>query len=269
MGRPATRALLSALLAASPAGAAAGRAAETGFLDRSVVVSGISYRYQVFVPAGWSPRRRWPVILFLHGVGERGDDGVRQTDVGLPHEIRRRAADFPVVVVMPQCRGGSTWRDPTMLAQALAALDRSVREFRGDPARVYATGLSMGGYGVWELASRVPGRFAAYVPVCGGVRATKSYPEIRVGLANDPAVADPYAELARRVGRTPTWIFHGGADPVVPVDEARRMRAALAAAGADARYTEYPGVGHGSWVNAYAEPGLVPWLFAQRRPQKK
>ena len=241
----------------------AGRA-QTGFLNRTVMEAGEEYRYQVYVPADWNDHKQWPVILFLHGAGERGDDGLLQSDVGLGHAIRKNAAAFPFIVVMPQCRKGKVWTQPDMEAQALEALDRSIKEFHGDRERVYLTGLSMGGFGTWDLAAKYPGRFAAYVVICGGIIPLPQLPEIAVSLAKEHKVADPYAETARLVGKTPVWIFHGDADPAVPVEESRKMKAALEAAHANVRYTEYAGVGHESWDNAYAEPDLVPWLLQQR-----
>jgi len=253
--------VLALFLVHSPA---FGRKHETGFLNRTVVVGGESYRYQVFVPASFDSRKLWPVILFLHGVGERGDDGLLQTDVGLAHAIRKDASRFPFIVVLPQCRKEVRWISPAMQAQALAALEKSIKEFHGDRARLYLTGLSMGGYGTWEMAAKYPGKFAAYVPICGGIFGPARAPDAHVSLAGDPKVGDPYAETARRIGSTPIWIFHGGADPVVPVEESRKMAQALQAANANVHYTEYPGVDHNSWDKAYAEPELVPWLLMQK-----
>lgn len=242
------------------------RRQETGFLDRTVSVSGVVYRYQVFIPANWSKDKKWPVILFLHGAGERGDDGLLQTDVGLGHAIREHADRFSFVVVMPQCRKEKIWGDPDMEAQALAALEQSIKEFHGDRDRVYLTGLSMGGFGTWDFATRHPGRFAALAPVCPGIVPVQRYPKLRVRLVDDPNITDPYAETARRIGKTPVWIFHGDADPAVPVEESRKMADALKAAGANFKYTEYPGVGHDSWLKAYAEPELAEWLLQQHLP---
>jgi len=241
------------------------RRAETGFLDRTVLVGSETYHYQVFVPANFDKTRKWPIILFLHGYGERGDDGLLQTDVGLGHTIRNYKRSFPFVVVMPQCRSEkeTTWPDATMQKQALAALDASIHEFHGDPGRLYLSGISMGGYATWDLAAKYPGRFAAYVPICGGIRDPADFSRLHVAVVDDPSVSDPYAETARRVGKTPVWIFHGADDDTVPVEESRKMAAALRAAGASVRYTEYPGVGHESWDRAYAEPGLIDWLLAQ------
>jgi len=236
---------------------------ETGFLDRTVSVGGGSYRYQVYVPAEFRSKKSWPVILFLHGAGERGSDGLLQTDVGIGHAIRLQASRFPFIVVLPQCGKGKIWGEPDMQAQALAALNASIKEFHGDRKHVYLTGLSMGGFGTWELAARNPGRFAAIVPICSGVQPEKDWPQLRVTLVDDPKNSDPFAEVARRIGSIPVWMFHGDADPAVPVEQSRHMAEALKAAGADFKYTEYPGVGHVSWDKAYAESELVPWLLSK------
>lgn len=240
------------------------RKQDTGFLNRTVKVSGTTYLYQVFVPNNWTKKQKWPVILFLHGSGERGETGLPQTDVGIGRAIRMSEKPMPFVVVMPQCRPDKTWTMPEMEAQALAALDETVKEFHGDPERVYLTGLSMGGYGTWDIAARYPGKFAAYVPVCGGLEGKSDYPAIGGSLAKDASIPDPYAETARRIGKTPVWIFHGDSDTSVPVEESRKMAEALKAEGANYKYTEYPGVGHNSWDKAYAEPELVPWLLEQK-----
>jgi predicted peptidase len=234
---------------------------QTGFLDRTVNVSGIDYRYQVFVPSDFSKKKSWPVVLFLHGSGERGDDGLIQTDVGIGHAIRLKNSRFPFIVVMPQCRENKIWGSPDMQAQALAALDASIKEFHGDRNRIYLTGLSMGGYGTWQIAAGHPGKFAALIPICSGVRPLKDMPELFVGV--DAKAADPYAEVARRVAGTAIWMFHGDADPSVPVTEARHLAEALTAVQAKFKYTEYPGVGHNSWDNAYAEPELFSWMLEQ------
>ena len=236
---------------------------QTGFLDRTVTASGTTYRYQVFVPADFSKKKSWPVVLFLHGAGERGSDGLLQTDVGIAHAIRLHSAKFPFIIVIPQCGEGKIWGEPDMQAQSLAALEASIKQFHGDRNRVYLTGLSMGGFGTWELAARNPGRFAALVPICSGIRPQKDWPQLRVTLVDDPKFTDPYAEIARLIGSTPVWIFHGDADPAVPVGESRLMADALKAANAKFKYTEYPGVGHNSWDQAYAEPDLARWLLEQ------
>ncbi|HEU0014232.1 MAG TPA: alpha/beta hydrolase-fold protein, partial [Longimicrobium sp.] len=159
--------LVLALLLSVPGDADAQRR-ETGFLFRTLALGDSTYRYQVYVPPEYTPRRRWPVILFLHGAGERGTDGLAQTQVGLPAAIRRGVERWPAIVVIPQARPEQSWTGE-MERLALSALARTEREYHTDPARVYLTGLSMGGYGTWSIAARHPGRFAALLVVCGGV----------------------------------------------------------------------------------------------------
>ncbi len=239
---------------------------DTGFLSRSVELDGVNYLYQVFVPSGWSSNQTWPVIFFLHGTGERGADGARQTDKGLP-EILRRKPDFPAVVVMPQCRRRTWWGAPAMEAQAFAALEASMKEFNGDPARLYLTGLSMGGYGAWAFGYKYPKKFAALVPVCGGVVSRRAFP---VPDWHPAAVEpeDPYTETARGIGSVPVWAFHGDADRTVPVTESRKLTEALEKSGGNVKYTEYPDVSHNSWDRAYAEEELIAWILSQRNEER-
>jgi predicted peptidase len=233
---------------------------ETGFLDRLVSVAGKQFRYQVYLPAAFTPRRAWPVILFLHGVGERGEDGLRPTEVGIGSAIRRNARRFPVLVVFPQARTEyHGWRGDAAAA-ALRALDRTVAEFRGDPRRLYLTGLSMGGSGTLRLAAENPGRFAALAPVSPDFGDELGSPRPHAG---DPS--DPYLALARALGKTPVWIFQGEEDTAPPPAVTRRLVRTLERFSAEVRYTEYPRVGHNAWDPAYAAPELIPWLLAQRR----
>jgi len=259
-------AAIAALLAA-PASGQSGQEVQTGFLDRTITVAGHTYPYQVYVPREYAsdPGRRFPVILFLHGAGERGDDGLAQTAVGLGPALRRHPSRYPAIVVFPQAPRDSTWTGRVAEA-AMAALERTEAEFRTDPDRVYLTGISMGGNGTWYLAYRHPERFAAIAPVCGFVTMRFGAGTAAVVPAED---GEPFAALARRLASVPTWIFHGEADPVVPVEQSRRAAEALEAAGAaDVRYSELPGVGHNAWDPAYASPGFADWLFAQRRTAK-
>ena len=239
---------------------------QTGFLDRTVSVKGATYKYQVFVPDDWSSSQKWPIILFLHGAGERGSDGLLQTDVGLPHAIRLDRSRFKTIVVIPQCLKDDWWNTSHMEEVALAALAAATKEFKGDPKRTYLTGLSMGGYGSWDLAERYPGKFAAIVPICGGIVLPERLKQMRPDLAANSYSDDPksYEEVAKKIGKTPIWIFHGGADDTVPPEGSRKLNDALKAAGGDVRYTEYPGVGHNSWDKAYAEPDLMTWMLSQK-----
>ena len=237
-------------------------AADTGFLDRTVATPAGPRHAQVFVPRGWTPERTWPVILFLHGSGERGDDGRRHTEVGLPSAIRRGLAPDSAVVVMPQAADGRRWLSD-MAAHATAALDTAMAEFHGDPERVYLTGMSMGGQGAWFLAHAQPGRFAGLVAVCGRLFAA---PDLADTVTVPPFPGpDPYASLAPGVAALPTWVFHSADDPVIPVSESRIIVERLRALGADVRYTEYTDAGHGAWERAYADSAMWAWLFAQRR----
>jgi predicted peptidase len=238
---------------------------ETGFLDRAITIEGVEYQYQVFIPENWTPREKWPVILFLHGAGERGSDGLLETDVGIGTAIRSYRSLFEAIVVMPQCPKNSWWMLPPMDGLAVAALDEATREFHGDPQRTYLTGLSMGGYGAWHLAQKYPGKFAAMIVICGGIRprasVLKAYPGLdKVILPDSP---NSYDVAAEGIGKVPVWIFHGSADDIVPVSESQHMFQAMKRVGAEAHYTEYPGVGHASWNKAYDEPKLFPWLFSK------
>jgi predicted peptidase len=234
------------------------RKRETGFLDRTLSIRGVTYKYQVFVPDNWSSNQKWPIILFLHGVGERGTDGLIQTQVGIATAIRNDRSRFPALVVLPQCLKEHRWTDPDMEELSLSALGEASREFKGDPKRTYLTGLSMGGYGSWALAARYPNKFAAVVPICGGILTPD---DARKQPDSDRI---PYLEAAKKIGtKLPIWVFHGDADPDVPVSESRHMVEALKADGADVHYTEYPGVGHKSWDKAYAEPELMTWLLSK------
>lgn len=236
----------------------------TGFLNRSVVVAGESHSYQVYVPREYRPSTAWPIVLALHGGGERGSDGLLQTDVGLGSAIRRHPERYPAIVVFPQRAVDKNWQGPGAQL-ALAALDQSIAEFKTDPARVYLTGLSMGGNGAWYLAFHHPDRFAALVVVCGFVSQRRGSSGSDYAAIADVPGADPFADVARRIARLPVWIVHGDQDKAVPVEESRGMAAALKSAGADVRYSELPGVGHNSWDAAYGMPDLVTWLFEQKR----
>ncbi len=244
-------------------GATALAKTETGFLNRTVTIGKTTFRYQVYVPANWNKNQKWPILLFLHGAGERGEDGFMQTDTGIGMAMRRKNERFPAIVVMPQCRKDSWWTVPEMEAQALKALEQSSKEFNGDPQRTYLTGLSMGGYGSWAIASKYPNKFAALAIICGGVAIPERL-RASLNLPPTPAGTDVYAECAKKIGKTPTWIFHGDKDTVVPTDESRKMNEALKAAGGNVKYTEYPGVSHNSWDKAYAEPELMTWMLAQK-----
>jgi len=236
---------------------------ETGFLDRSVEVGGSSYHYQVYVPASYTPSKRWPVILFLHGAGERGSDGLVQTQTGLGAAIRQNPSRYPAIVVFPQVPKDSLWVGVPARA-AMAALEKTTGEFQTDADRIYLTGLSMGGNGSWYLAYRYPLTFAALAPICGWV--SPFNPWVRNVETVVPADSgSPFQAMARRLARIPIWIFHGEEDNAVPVDQSRQAAAALSAAGATVQFSELPGVGHNSWDAAYGSAKFATWLLLQKR----
>ncbi len=245
--------------------------AETGFLDRSVVIDGETYRYQVFVPAEHTAGRLWRVIVDLHGDGGQGSDGLLQTARGLANQIRLRRPAFPAIVVFPQARVGTRFVAPAAMQDLVVAqLDRTIAELRGDPARVYLTGYSMGGASVYRIAYRWPERFAGVVVIAGPVLAPDRAPAALIMLDRRTnsfaAASDPITALASGIAKIPIWIFHGAADETLPVDQTRRLVAALEAIGAPVRYTEGSGVDHiGAAQLGYADPEMVNWLLAQKR----
>ena len=254
-------ALLSAfvLCASWPSGASAQNTA-TGFLNRTVTIAGEPYRYQVYVPADYTPSRTWPVVLFLHGGGERGTDGLIQTEVGIGSAIRRFSSRFPAIVVMPQARPPAGWTGENA-DMALKTLDQTEAEFNIDRNRAYLTGLSMGGAGTWYVAYRHPHRFAALLAICARVRPSATTTDPVVPAAD----REPFATLAARIQHLPIWVFHGDADNTVPVDESRGIVAALKALNVPVKYSELPGVGHNSWDTAYRDADVATWLFAQMK----
>lgn len=230
---------------------------DTGFLNRRIVINGTERKYMVYLPEGWNPHDLWPVILFLHGSGERGSEGMDQTQIGLPQAIRLHPERWPFIVVMPQVPfSHHHWTDPDMMTIAMAALDAETKEFHGDRDRTYITGLSLGGYGTWEIAKAYPHRFAAVVPVCGGV--FWNYQPDRWKDLNLPNV------YARALGRTPVWIFHGVDDPVVAPKQSLLMYQALRTVGGNVRFWQYEKIKHNVWDKAYAVPDLPHWLLSHR-----
>ena len=199
-----------------------------------------AFRYLRYLPPGYDsdPAADWPLLLFLHGAGERGTN-VEVVAANGPPMLIERGRDFPCVVVSPQCTSGS-W-DAAALEAFIGDLGR---QYRIDPDRVYVTGLSLGGYGTWALAERNPGLLAAAVPICGG---------------GNPS-------LAYRLRDLPVWAFHGALDYTVPLSESQNMIDAIRAAGGNPIFTVYPTADHaGAWTAAYNTETLYTWLFAQNR----
>lgn len=222
---------------------------------------GLKLNYRLMIPEGYtdSGTEQYPLVLFLHGAGERGDDNLKT----LIHGTRDFASEtnrkkYPCFVLVPQCPNDKRWvevdwsadthKQPADESVSLA-LTREVmaslqKQFRIDAKRLYVTGLSMGGYGTWDMVTRTPNVFAAAIPVCGGGDET----------------------VAGRIVTVPVWAFHGDKDTAVKPERSRRMIAAIEQAGGKPKYTEYPGVGHNSWAQTYANPDVIAWLFAQKRP---
>lgn len=255
--------LLSAWLLLVLSGCSTVRTDEAGtFVERTVSVDGTPRKYQVFVPARRASKQSTPVILFLHGSGERGSDGEKPTLAGIGPYVRAHAAEFPAIVVFPQVEANGEWMGSNV-DMALAATEVATKEFGGDPRRTYLTGLSMGGYGTWEVALKQPGRFAALVPICGAVKAPND--ERALFVTEVATAVDPYAALASKLQHVPVWIFHGGLDDVVPTTDDRKTFAAFKALNADVQYTEFPNANHNSWDATYNHAPMWEWLFAQKK----
>ena len=204
------------------------------------IVKEVRVRYLLHLPRGYGRgRKRWPLILFLHGAGERGSRLSMVKKHG-PPKLIEAGRELPFIVVSPQCPKEQWW-SPDVLS---ALLDEIVANYAVDEGRIYLTGLSMGGRGTWTLATACPERFAAIAPVCGW--------------------CEPFA--ASRLKDMPTWVFHGAKDPIVPVAKSRDMYGAMKAAGSrKARLTIYLDAGHDSWTETYENPKLYAWLLRHRR----
>jgi predicted peptidase len=217
-----------------------------------------SLPYRLLRPKDYDTSQRYPLVMFYHGAGERGNDNVKQ----LVHGMNDFASDdvmkkYACFVVAPQCPDGDQWVDTPWSADAHKMPEKPTKpmrlsldlitslqsEFSIDESRLYVTGLSMGGFGAWDALQRHPNRFAAAVPICGG---------------GDPA-------FAKQLASSPIWAFHGDADTAVKPIRSRDMIAALRAAGGSPKYTEYPGVGHNSWAATYANREMYAWLFSQKK----
>ena len=200
-------------------------------LERSVPVK---LQYWLQLPPDYETQEQWPVLLFLHGAGERGED-LDRVKVHGPPKLIANGRTMPFIVVAPQCPTGRWW-EPFELA---ALLDDIEQQYKVDKKRIYVTGLSMGGFGTWALAAYQPNRFAAIAPICGG--------------------GEPF--MTRLYAHVPTWAFHGDQDNVVPLERSERMVEALKRAGGDVKFTVYPGVGHDSWTETYDNEELYKWLL--------
>lgn len=220
--------------------------------------------YRILFPKNYTRSKKYPVVVFLHGAGERGIDNEKQLTHGSQLFLEHQE-DFPAIVIFPQCPQDSYWSSAKVdrtttpltiqfdyantpitwpLEATLSLVKTIVKKESVAKKRIYITGLSMGGMGTFEAISRQPGLFAAAAPICGG---------------GDTTFCKEYAK------KLPLWIFHGANDRVVNVELSRQMYSKLKSEGAQVKYTEYPGVDHNSWDNAFADPEYLPWLFGKSK----
>lgn len=215
--------------------------------DRSYTdAQGDSIPYRLLVPENYDASNDYPLVVFLHGAGERGQNN------DLPIRIRNGAYDFiqtanrySYFMVIPQCPINAWWGHDRIMRLVLELLDDVRNEFSIDPSRIYAAGLSMGARGMWEMMFREPDVFAAGIAICGGTHNTQA---------------------ASRIAHVPFLVFHGSDDPIVPVGESRQIVEALQEAGGSVKYTEYAGADHMIWDRVYTDPEVINWLFSQSRP---
>lgn len=234
-----------------------------------VTATGDTLPYRILYPENYKPGKKYPLVLFLHGAGERGNDNELQLKHGsrmfLDAKNRKK---YPAIVIFPQCPAENYWASVNVdrnqkpinfvfdynnpphwpLTASVDLVKKFIDEGKADPDRIIVMGLSMGGMGTFEAISRNPGLFSAAVPICGG---------------GDTTFCSRYA------GRLPLWVFHGSEDNVVLPAYSRAMVAQLKSLHATVRYTEYEGVGHDSWEKAFAEPKLLAWMFSQKQKRKK
>lgn len=198
----------------------------------------VRLNYLLYLPKEYDQRESWPLLLFLHGSGERGDDLELVKKHGPPKQIAA-GKDFPMIVVSPQCPSGRRW-EPIEL---VALLDDLASKYKVDADRVYVTGLSMGGFGTWRLADYATDRIAAIAPICGGGE----------------------KHWARQLTDLPVWAFHGAKDTAVPLERTQTMVDEIEKLGGKPKLTIYPDAGHDSWTETYDNPQLLEWLLEQKR----
>ena len=223
---------------------------------------GESLQYRIYLPEDLDPQQKYPLLLFFHGAGERGDDNRRQLAHGVKSIMSYvRKNDEPPILIAPQCPAEMQWVNTPWDADShtmpefpsypmrlsIELLQQTIEEQPVDANRIYVTGLSMGGFGAWDIIQRKPELFAAAVPICGG--------------------GD--ARLAASIKEIPIWTFHGGRDDVVQTKRSRVMIEAIKKAGGSPRYTEYENMGHGVWGRAYRDDEVLKWLFEQEKKRSE
>ncbi|WP_339729457.1 prolyl oligopeptidase family serine peptidase [uncultured Gimesia sp.] len=194
--------------------------------------------YLIYLPKDYDQKEKWPLVLFLHGAGERGDNLDLVTVHG-PPKLVKNGKPFPFIVVSPQCPKGQLWQP----VELTALLDEIEKKYHVDKDRIYVTGLSMGGFGTWALAAHTPYRFAALIPICGG--GEKFW--------------------VKKIKHVPIWVFHGAKDGAVPLERSQSLVDVLKKANADVSFTIYPDAGHDSWTETYDNPKVYEWLLQQKR----
>lgn len=204
----------------------------------------VRMKYWLYLPPAYErdATARWPLMIFLHGAGERGDDLAVVRKHGPPKQAVA-GRELPFVLLAPQCPSNDWWTSWAQIGALKALIDDACAKHRIDRDRIYLTGLSMGGYGTWRMAQEYPDLFAAIAPICGG--------------------GQPL--LAGKIRQVPVWAFHGAKDPVVPLRESEAMVEALRKAGAKVEFTVYPDAQHDAWTAAYDDPALYAWFLQQKR----
>lgn len=240
--------LLSVLAAMLSTDLLAGVGKGQGSIVSRIARTDKDFDYQIYLPPDTEDAEKLPVIVFLHGIRERGSGGLIPAEGTLNGILKQLLKRIPAIVLLPQCHPGKYWSNLPMEQMVMLAVEQTVREFNADPKRIYLSGVSMGGYGVWHFALKHPGKFAALVSICGG---------------SPILTGDRFSPIARKVGKTPAWLFHGAEDKIVPVSESREIFKAINANKGDVKYNEYEKVGHNVWLNTLTEKKLMPWLFAQ------
>jgi len=200
----------------------------------------VKLNYWLYLPEDYDKNASSPLLLFLHGAGERGDD-LNQVKKHGPPKLIDQGKSFPFIVVSPQCPEHRSWLFEVV--QLTALLDEIVAKYKVDRERIYVTGLSMGGFGTWALAAYTPQRFAAIVPICGGGEVS----------------------MTRVLSHLPVWAFHGAKDPAVPLQRSQQMIDALKKRNNEVKFTIYPEALHDSWTATYNNPEVYDWLLQHKR----
>jgi predicted peptidase len=256
---PIQRMCILVSLALAPLVAAEANTTATGFLDKTVMVNDKPVRYALYVPDNYDPAKKWPLIVFLHGSGERGDDNMLQTDVGIGHAIRLHRDWFPALVLMPQCPDDKFW--DTAIPAIEAAMAQTQTAYSVDDNAITLTGLSLGGYATWIWGATKTETFAALLPICGG----GDMADLAGFNLVDNKAFGTLDERVKKLATIPIWAFHGTDDDVVPPARSRDMVERVDKAGGKVRYKEFKETGHNSWDQTYDYKRAMSWLLKQRK----